>query len=150
MTKAYFGCSKQGGHGNVSQKDLREVQKTIQQAGIELVFDHTSPTFRKDDAHLTAIDVHDRDFSLLRQSELGIFEISNPSLGVGGEISDMLAMGKPVICLFKRGLENSVSAYILGKQGSKFVSVPYECHPYNSPIEASQLVRSFADRFARK
>ena len=74
---------------------------------------------------------------------IGIFEISNPSLGVGGEISDMIHLGRPVLRLLRKGLEKSVSAYTQGKQGSNYVTTPFECYAYKSAEDAKEKIKSF-------
>jgi hypothetical protein len=66
-------------------------------------------------------------------------------LGVGGEISDMIHLGKPVLCLLKRGLESSVSAYTQGQQGSKYVTTPFECYTYESMQDAKDKMRQFIE-----
>jgi len=107
-----------GGFNSVSQDELRELQSSVKELGHQLVTEHqTSPTFELDESPHTTTQIHDRDYGFLLKAKIGIFEISNPSLGVGGEISDMIHLGRPVLCLFKRGLEESVSAYTQGKQG---------------------------------
>lgn len=89
--------------------------------------------------------IHARDYQWLLDSDVGVFEISHPSLGVGSEISDMIHAGKPVLMLFKRGLENKVSAYLRGKVGSKYVTCPIECHAYMDLSEAGGRIRTFID-----
>jgi hypothetical protein len=74
-----------------------------------------------------------------------VFEISNPSLGVGSEVSDMIYAGKPVLMLFKHGLEDRVSSYLRGKAGSRYVSCPIECHAYRDLDAAGDRIRAFID-----
>lgn len=78
-------------------------------------------------------------------SGLGVFEISNPGLGVGGEISDMIHMVKPVLLLFKQGLEESISAYIRGKVGSRYVESPIECYVYQDLEDARRKIKAFIE-----
>ena len=79
-----------GGFNSVSQDELRQLQGLVKELGHKLVTEHqTSPTFKQDEAPNTNTQIHDRDYDYLVRAKLGIFEISNPSLGVGGEISDM-------------------------------------------------------------
>ena len=135
-----------GGFGLVSQDDLRQLQRSVKDLGHQLVTEHqTSPTFKTDEAPNTNTHIHDRDYSFLVRARIGIFEISNPSLGVGGEISDMIHLGKPVLCLLKKGLEANVSAYTQGKQGSEYISTPFECYSYESVEEAKNKMRQFID-----
>jgi hypothetical protein len=149
MIEIYFGCSMRGGFNQVSQEDLRKLQMSVKDLGHQLVTEHqTSPTFEADESPHTNTHIHDRDYGFLVRAKLGIFEISNPSLGVGGEISDMIHLGKPVLCLLKKGLESNVSAYTQGKQGSKHVTTPFECYAYESVQDAKDKMRKFIERYS--
>ena len=140
----YFGCSMLGGYANVRREDLAEFPKVILELGHRLATDHqTQPGIIEKEALLEQAYIHDRDYRWMMESDLGVFEISNPSLGVGGEISDMIHMGKPVLLLFKKGLEKNVSAYTLGKNGSRFVTSPVECAAYGDMNEAREQIRRF-------
>jgi hypothetical protein len=142
----YFGCSMLGGYANLRREDLAEFPKVILELGHRLATDHqTQPGIIEKEAVLEQAYIHDRDYRWMMESDLGVFEISNPSLGVGGEISDMIHMGKPVLLLFKKGLEKKVSAYILGKCGSRFVTSPVESAVYGDMKEARELIRRFID-----
>ena len=138
------------GFGSVSQEDLRRIQMSVKDLGHQLVTEHqTSATFEEDEAPNTNTQIHDRDYGFLVRAEIGIFEISNPSLGVGGEISDMVHLGRPVLCLLKRGLEKSVSAYTQGKQGSRYVTTPFECYAYESVEDARNKMGQFIEDHRR-
>jgi hypothetical protein len=142
----YFGCSMLGGYANVSKADLGEFPKMILELGHRLVSDHqTRPGIIEKEAKLDHTYIHDRDYRWLLESDAGVFEISNPSLGVGGEISDMIAMGKPVLMLFKKGLAEKVSAYTRGKCGSAFVKSPVHCQTYEDMEDATAKIRDFID-----
>jgi len=56
--------------------------------------------------------VFDRDMRMLKEADMLIADITNPSLGVGYEICEAVRMGKPVMVFFKRG--SRVSKLILG------------------------------------
>ena len=62
----------------------------------------------------TVIAIHNRDYWWLENCDIVIAEISNPSLGVGGEISDGIQLEKAVFALYQIP-EEEVSAYIRGK-----------------------------------
>jgi 8-oxo-dGTP pyrophosphatase MutT (NUDIX family) len=142
----YFGCSMLGGYANVKRENLAEFPKMIVELGHRLATDHqTQPGILEKEAQFEHVYIHDRDYRWMMESDIGVFEISNPSLGVGGEISDMIHMGKPVLLLFKKGLEEKVSAYIRGKCGSSFIKSPLECAAYESLKEARELIRRFID-----
>ncbi len=140
----YFGCSMLGGYAAVSREEIARLQKRIAGLGYRLASDHQiQPGVLEQEAELEPSFIHDRDYRWLLDSDVGVFEISNPSLGVGSEISDMIYAGKPVLMLFKRGLEDKISSYIRGKAGSRYVSCPIECHAYSDVNDAGNWIRTF-------
>lgn len=139
----FFGCSMRGGYGVVSREDLAKLPAVIEELGYELASKHqVREGVLEEESVLSPADIHDRDYRWLQESAAGIFEISNPSLGTGGEISDMTHLGKPVLCLFK-GDGVAVSAYTRGKQGSAFISTPFECHSYDTIEDAKRIIAAF-------
>jgi hypothetical protein len=145
-TVVYFGCSMLGGYAAVSREEIARLHKRIAELGYRLASDHqTQPGILEREARMEPNWIHDRDYQWLLDSDVGVFEISNPSLGVGSEISDMIYAGKPVLMLFKHGLEDKISSYIRGKVGSRYVSCPIECHAYRDLEAASDRIRAFID-----
>jgi len=142
----YFGCSMHGGYALVSSQDIAGFPKLIRNLGYRLASDHQlQPGVLEREAKLEPVFIHDRDYQWLLDSDVGVFEISNPSLGVGSEISDMIYAGKPLLLLFKQGLEERISAYLRGKAGSKYVACPVECHPYKDLDDARSRIKVFID-----
>jgi hypothetical protein len=140
----YFGCSMLGGYAAVSREEIARLHKRIAELGYRLASDHqTQPGVLEREAKLEPSLIHDRDYQWLLDSDVGVFEISNPSLGVGSEISDMIYAGKPVLMLFKHGLEDKISSYLRGKVGSRYVSCPIECHAYSGLDAAGDRIRAF-------
>lgn len=147
MAKVYFGCSMRGGHGNASREELALIADAIEQLGHELVSRHqVQEGVIEKESKLGSMKIHDRDYNWLQDAGIGIFEVSNPSLGVGAEISDMVQLGKPVLCIFKKGLENQVSAYILGKKGSRFTKAAFEAKSYGNLDEAKNAIKEFLEK----
>ena len=143
MIKIFFGCSMRGGYDSVSKDDLAKMPDMLEDLGYELVSRHQTGEWEESEAKQTKIEIHDRDYQWEIESDCGIFEISNPSLGVGSEISDMIYLSKPVLCLFKKGLESKVSAYVQGKMGSKYVSSSFECHAYETLDDVKKIISQF-------
>jgi hypothetical protein len=140
----YFGCSMLGGYAAVSREEVARLQQRIAELGYRLASHHqTQPGVLEREAKLEPSLIHDRDYRWLLDSDVGIFEISNPSLGAGSEISDMIYAGKPVLMLFKHGLEDKISSYIRGKVGSRYVSCPIECGAYRDLDDAADRIRVF-------
>lgn len=146
MTKVFFGCAMRGGHNVVSREDLAKFPDIIEGLGYQLASRHqTQAGIIGQENKLTKTHIHDRDYRWEKESDVGVFEISNPSLGVGGEISDMVHLGKPVLCLFERGLEDSVSAYVQGMMGSQYVPTPFEFYAYQSLQDAREKIKQFVE-----
>ncbi|MFA4833953.1 MAG: nucleoside 2-deoxyribosyltransferase [Patescibacteria group bacterium] len=139
----FFGCSMRGGYGVVSQEDLAKLPDVIEKLGYKLASRHqTQVGIVAKENEQTPPYIHDRDYCWLKGADVGVFEISNPSLGAGAEIADMIHEGKPVLCLFK-GDEKAVSAYIRGMQGSEFVKTSFECHAYVTLDDAKTIIDRF-------
>ncbi len=113
--KVFFACSMRGGQGVVDQEYLRQIPEVLKELGLELVSEHQTQEgiIQKED-ELTPADIHDRDYTWIKDSDVLIAEISNPSLGVGGEISDAIPFGRPVLAIYQQA-PNKVSAYARGK-----------------------------------
>jgi hypothetical protein len=143
----FFGCSMRGGHVNVSRKKLAIIPSMIEELGFRLASRHqTEEGVLEKENLLTKTQIHDRDYEWLLDSDLGIFEISNPSLGVGAEIADMVHNKKPVLCVYDAGInanEDSISAYILGKQGSRFIDSLIEHSAYSTQEELKLIIQGF-------
>ncbi len=148
MEKVFFGCAMRGGQEIVSREELERFPEMIEELGYNLASKHqTQKDVIEKENLLTKANIHDRDYMWELESNAGVFEISNPSLGVGGEISDMIHQGKPVLCLFKKGLEDGVSAYTQGKMGSQFVKTPFESYAYTSLEDAKDKIQQFLDLY---
>jgi len=146
MVKVFFGCSMRGGYDAVSREELAKFPKMIEELDSELISKHqTKEGIIQEENKLTTTDIHDRDYEWLMKSDVGIFEITNGSIGTGGEISDMIGLGKPILCLYKKAFEDKVSAYGRGKQGSKYVKTPFECYAYETPDEAKDKIKAFLE-----
>lgn len=134
-----------GEHNSINKEELAKFPDIIEELGHELASRHQTQDWEKSEAKLTNTDIHDRDYKWEMESDVGVFEISNASLGVGGEISDMTHLGKPVLCLFKRELKDKVSAYIQGKMGSQYVNTPFEIYAYETLNDAKNKIRKFVE-----
>ena len=59
-------------------------------------------------------------------------DVSSPSLGVGYEIGRVEAMGKPILCLYKRQEGRRLSAMIGGNRKLKIVEYDVEEEALNA------------------
>jgi 2'-deoxynucleoside 5'-phosphate N-hydrolase len=131
----YFSCSITGG-----RKDEQVYQSLVD---CLLADRHEVPT-----AHLSRADVLDleavtpadevyrRDSDWVKACDALVAEVSTPSHGVGYEIALALALGKPVLCLYRSGCK--VSKMITGND-----SPGLKVAAYDSTVQAVGLARSF-------
>merc|ERR1711962_368577 len=83
--------------------------------------------------------IHDRDVTLLRESNAIVAEVTQPSLGVGYEIGRAVDMNKPILCLYRPQPGKLLSAMIRGMDdGSKYLVCDYQ-----KPEELSSVFESF-------
>lgn len=72
----------------------------------------------------TPDQIYSRDIQWLKECDCVIAEVSNPSLGVGYEVSYALQIGKPVLCLYKKGI--FLTRMLLGNTSNGFFVQGYE------------------------
>jgi hypothetical protein len=71
-------------------------------------------TLLREEQGLTEAEIFQRDMEWLRAADVVLAEVSTPSLGVGFEIGQALALGKKVICLHRLDAKHPLSAMIAG------------------------------------
>jgi 2'-deoxynucleoside 5'-phosphate N-hydrolase len=83
-------------------------------------------------------EIRARDLSWLRSADAVIAEATVPSLGVGYEIAVAIALGKPVLVLFRPALRpgSRLSAMVAGDPGVRVVE-------YRHPPEAEAAIAAF-------
>jgi len=113
--KVYFACSMRGGYQNTGLVNLKKLTGVLQEEGFDVLTTHTTEdgSIEKENGLDTA-HIYKRDYRWIKECDFMVAEISNPSLGVGAEISDAITLKKQVISMFSID-ELKVSAYILGK-----------------------------------
>jgi len=121
--KIYFCASIRGGRqlANSYEKMINMLQKHGQVLTEHLGSDEI---IESKDRVLTDRQIHDRDMDWVRESDVVVAEVTVASLGVGYEIGRAIELGKPVICMFHKGSEFTLSAMIAGSDG--VVNVSYE------------------------
>jgi hypothetical protein len=145
VLNVFFGCSMRGGYAVVSREDLAKLPDVIETLGCHIISRHqTQPGIIEQEDALATTRIHDRNYSRMIGSDFGILEISNSSTGVGSEISDMIHLKKPVLCLYQ-GDEKAISANVRGKEGSAFINTPFECHAYSTLEEAKDIIARFME-----
>jgi len=110
-TKVYFCGSIKGGRQDrkIYEDLIHHIAKYAQ-----VLTEHIADPTAVLDHHLSDKEIHDRDIAWLRESDLIIAEVTQPSLGVGYEIGRALEWGKPIITLYRNNGDRKLSAMIAG------------------------------------
>ena len=109
--RIYFSGAIAGGRDNLAV--YQHIVKRLQAAGLEVPSAHVAdPEVLARESGLSPREVYARDVRWVETSDAMIAEVSTPSLGVGYEVAHALHLGKPVLCLYRRGL--AVSKMITG------------------------------------
>lgn len=87
-------------------------------------------------------EIYARDMSWLNESDAVIAEVSAPSLGVGYELGQAEAMGKPILCLFDQTGDTRLSAMLSGNSALQVVE-------YESLDEAKTAIDEFIAELKR-
>lgn len=135
MKDIYFACSIRGGREDAAQyADLVNHIKTKANVLTEIFADKK---LTSQGMNLPNDEIWQRDMDWIKQADAIIAEVSNPSLGVGYEISKAEALKKPILALYQKERTNKLSAMIAGsKDGTLVVN-------YKKLEEAKQAIDNF-------
>jgi len=111
--KIYFAASIRGGRDYA-----RDYKTIISQLSIygQVLTEHIGENnLENSGENISDISIFERDTEWLRESDIIVAEVTQPSLGVGYEIALGESLGKRIICLFKQQT-GSLSAMIKGNR----------------------------------
>jgi nucleoside 2-deoxyribosyltransferase len=133
----YFACSITGGRQDelVYQKLVAALQSNGHYVPTALL---ASPDVMPLEGVVPAEDVYSRDVRWITECDFLLAEVSTPSHGVGYEIGYALALGKRVLCLYRKG--RKVSKMILGNPHPQLTIRTYE-----DPDQAVQLLTTYLE-----
>jgi len=138
--KIYFACSISGGRKD--EKVYQRLVDALDKLGVEVPTAHIADTgIESTDGHKDPWDIYQRDVDWIKESDILIAEVSNPSHGVGYEIGYALSLGKPVLCLFNK--EVIVSKMITGNP-DPLLSVK----SYLNLVEAEEILKTYLAQVA--
>lgn len=111
--KIYFAASIRGGRDY--SLEYKAIVAELCSYG-EVLTEHITDDMPDDRGeNISDIDIFERDTRWLRESDIIVAEVTQPSLGVGYEIALGESLGKRIICLFKQKSGN-LSAMIKGNR----------------------------------
>ncbi|WP_319482718.1 nucleoside 2-deoxyribosyltransferase [uncultured Draconibacterium sp.] len=141
--KIYFAGSIRGGRQDAAlYEQIIQYLKTFGEVLTEHVGDPALTSIGDDGPNDQFI--HDRDLEWLQSSDVIVAEVTAVSMGVGYEIGRAVEMRKPVLCLFREGLNVNLSAMIAGCAAielihySEFEQLKKPLHKYLFSFKASK------------
>lgn len=108
----YFGGSISGGRKYVNR--YKVFCEHLQQFGDILTEHVADPSLDSTGEDLSKREVYERDMRLLDGADLFIADVSTPSLGVGYEIRYAEEKNIPMVVLYHKGSDHSLSGLIRG------------------------------------
>lgn len=115
MIKVYFACSIRGGRDDAAiYEQIVQLLKSKVAVLTEIFADGklTSMGMNK-----PSKQIYETDIGWIKEADALIAEVTNPSLGVGYEISKAEEWDKPVLCLYRPSPNKKLSALIEGSPG---------------------------------
>ncbi len=133
--KIYFAGSIRGGRDYA--KTYYELITHIQTLA-EVLTEHIcgADLSTHGEENLSDPEIYERDMIWLNESDAIIAEVSAPSLGVGYELGQAEAAGKPILCLFDECGDTRLSAMLSGNPAMQVVC-------YREMIEAKASIDDF-------
>jgi nucleoside 2-deoxyribosyltransferase len=133
--KIYFAGSIRGGRDDTAL--YRRIITLLSQYG-KVLTEHIGceglpPTGEK---NLSDEAIYTRDMAWLAAADVVIAEVTTPSHGVGYEIAQAEALGKPVLCLYRRGSGRQLSAMLAGNPALR-------CESYENMGELEAAMERF-------
>lgn len=122
----YFGAKVTG--GNQNKANCRKIVDVLSKYGniltMHLLLDDVESFEREYERQNPGDNAFLRDKRWLRQAMCGVFEVSEPSTGVGYEICDLINQGKPSLCLYHK--DAKVSRFVIQNDSAYIESFSYE------------------------
>lgn len=120
--KVFFSGSIRGGGEYLSY--YHQILNYLRSFG-EIISEHLDQEIQVDSqGKASDFAIYARDIRWIRESDLLIAEVSQPSIGVGYEIAYAEAFNKPILALYYSGAENAMSAMISGNP--RITTIEYE------------------------
>jgi nucleoside 2-deoxyribosyltransferase len=105
--KIYYAHSIKGAHTDW-ERSPQDIIPLLQQSSHKVL----SESFFSGKEIFDKKFVYTRDTEMIRESDIILANISNPSLWVGYEIGYAEALGKKIICFYQTSLNNKISGMI--------------------------------------
>jgi nucleoside 2-deoxyribosyltransferase len=135
LIKIYFAGSIRGGREDATL--YRRIIASLAAYG-EVLTEHVGDPglTRAGEDEPSDVAIYERDMAWLAEADVVVAEVTVPSHGVGYEIGRAEALGKPLLCLHRRGSGRQLSAMLAG-------NVALRCEAYTDVDELGPILESF-------
>jgi hypothetical protein len=134
VKRVYFACSIRGGRDDAAL--YAELVGVIKQHAEVLTEIFADGTLTAQGMNKPVNEIWQTDLGWVKEADVVIAEVTNPSLGVGYEIAKAEEWNKPILALYRPQPDRKLSAMILGSPG-------VVNHEYSTASEAAQIIQSF-------
>ena len=133
--KIYFAGSIRGGRDDAElyRRIITLLSKYGQVLTEHVGSDGLTPTGEE---NLSDGDIYARDMAWMAEVDVVVAEVTTPSHGVGYEIGQAEAMGKPVLCIHRHIAGRRLSAMLAGNSA-------LQCETYESAEELDLVLKRF-------
>ena len=132
--KVYFACSIRGGRDDAAL--YAELALHIKSTATLLTEIFADGKLTSQGMNKPTIEIWTTDTNWVKESDVVIAEVTNPSLGVGYEIAKAEEWGKPVLALFREEGDRRLSGMIDGSPHTESVY-------YKKTLEAQDAIDAF-------
>lgn len=143
--KIYFACSISGGResAHLYQDIIDAIKDTGAELLSELFADQSVDAGKGLSAkkNMTKHDIWEWDLNWVKEADVVIAEVTQPSLGVGYEIAKAEEWDKPILCLFYEPSGKRLSAMIEGSPKSETIY-------YSNRTEVTKSVNNFLEKYS--
>lgn len=135
--KVYFACSIRGGREEAST--YAELVSHIKSKATLLTEIFADQKLTADGMNKPSDEIWSIDMAWVKEADVVVAEVTNPSLGVGYEIAKAEEWGKPVLALFRNDDTRKLSAMIDGSPKTETVY-------YAEITDAKEAIDTFLDQ----
>ncbi len=110
--KVYFACSIRGGGDTSNYIAIVDAIKSTGATLMSEIFVHDA--LNLGGSPLPEEQIYERDINMIKECDVVIAEVTNPSLGVGYELGFAETLHKPILCLSDTHSDKKLSAMVTG------------------------------------
>ena len=118
--KIYFAGSIRGGRGD---REIYGQIITILQNYGQVLTEHIADAKISSygQTNMTDVEIYTKDVNWIKEADIVVAEVTNPSLGVGYELGFAESLGKKIIALYRKSEDKRLSAMIAGNKNINYV-----------------------------